>query len=228
MSTRYAFRIKQHHGATLSAWFDDFTIVHTPDGESLLIGPVADQAALYGVITRCRDLGVTLISFNPLPEEAKHMSESLNWIHAEASLVIHAHVDAVYAVISDYHVGHPAILPSQFKGVHIEQGGKGAGTIIRGYVQTWGRKVPFHHLVTEPEPGRLLVETDIDSGQFTRFIFEPLESGAKTRVTFASDFPPSPGLMGVIERLTIPGYARGMYRAELNNLAEYVRGKRPN
>lgn len=151
------------------------------------------------------------------------MSEGKNWIHVEESSVIDAPPEAVYAVISDYRVGHPAILPPQFKGLTVEQGGKGEGTIFRSSTEVWGRKMSLHVRVTEPEPGRLLVETDIETGQLTRFIFEPLGGGQQTRVTFASDFPPSPGLMGAIERLTMPPVARGMYRDELHRLAEYVR-----
>ena len=45
-----------------SRWFADLQIIPQPDGNTLLTGPIADQAALYGVISRMRDLGMVLIS----------------------------------------------------------------------------------------------------------------------------------------------------------------------
>ena len=45
-----------------SRWFADMQIIPQPDGNTLLTGPIADQAALYGVISRMCDLGMVLIS----------------------------------------------------------------------------------------------------------------------------------------------------------------------
>jgi hypothetical protein len=45
-----------------SHWFADLQIIPQPDGNSLITGPIADQSALYGVISRLRDLGMVLIS----------------------------------------------------------------------------------------------------------------------------------------------------------------------
>ncbi len=143
---------------------------------------------------------------------------------AEESLTIKARAEQLYAVVADYRVGHPAILPKPyFQELTVEQGGVGAGTIVRGRVKVMGRSFPLHHLVSEPEPGRVLQESDLDKpGEYTRFIFEPLDGGAQTRVTIATEFVPSPGLTGLLERLTKPGMARKMYQQELRNLAEYV------
>jgi len=66
MANLYEFRIKGQIDPSLSAWLNDLLITHTPDGDSLLSGPVIDQAALHGLLARCRDLGLTLISFNPI------------------------------------------------------------------------------------------------------------------------------------------------------------------
>ncbi len=51
----------QLHGGW-SAWFDGLAIEHEPDGSTLLVGPLADQAALHGVLAKVRDLGLTLLS----------------------------------------------------------------------------------------------------------------------------------------------------------------------
>ncbi|NTU78583.1 MAG: hypothetical protein HGA45_04130 [Chloroflexales bacterium] len=50
-----------------SDWLDGLTITHEPDGTSRLHGVVRDQAALYGLITRLRDLGLDLIAVTPEP-----------------------------------------------------------------------------------------------------------------------------------------------------------------
>lgn len=66
---RYQICIKDHLAPKLAAWFGNFTLQHTPDGHTLLIGSVCDQAALYGAVERCRDLGLTLISINSLENQ---------------------------------------------------------------------------------------------------------------------------------------------------------------
>ena len=45
-----------------SVWFDDFSIAPQVNGETVLTGPVADQAALYGLLDKIRDLGLPLLS----------------------------------------------------------------------------------------------------------------------------------------------------------------------
>jgi hypothetical protein len=46
-------------------WFEGFTLTYTAQNQTILLGKVPDQAALYGTITRLRDLGLSLISVNP-------------------------------------------------------------------------------------------------------------------------------------------------------------------
>lgn len=58
----YQICVKDYLDHRLATWFGTFALQHTADGNTLLIGPVCDQAALYGAIERCRDLGLTLIS----------------------------------------------------------------------------------------------------------------------------------------------------------------------
>ena len=47
-------------------WLGDVTITYTEGGESVLTGSVADQSALYGLVARLRDLGLPLVSVNPV------------------------------------------------------------------------------------------------------------------------------------------------------------------
>lgn len=68
MSTMYEFKIKGHLDEKYSTWFGLMKFMHTADGDTILAGYIPDQAALHGVFGRFRDLGLTLISVNPLTE----------------------------------------------------------------------------------------------------------------------------------------------------------------
>ena len=60
----YQIRIKGHLGAQWTDWFEGLTITLENTGDTLLTGPVVDQAALHGLIKKVRDLGMPLISVN--------------------------------------------------------------------------------------------------------------------------------------------------------------------
>jgi hypothetical protein len=66
MPTWYRIQVKEQLDSHWAAWFDGMTISHTADGTTLLEGPVVDQAALYGLISKVRDLGLTLIAVQPV------------------------------------------------------------------------------------------------------------------------------------------------------------------
>ena len=58
----YQIRINGHLGPKWTDWFGGMTITLEDDGETLLTGPVEDQAALHGLLRKVRDLGMPLIS----------------------------------------------------------------------------------------------------------------------------------------------------------------------
>jgi hypothetical protein len=58
----YAIRVKGHLDTSWTAWFDGLTITNVAQGEAVLSGPIADQAALYGVLAKVRDLGLPLLA----------------------------------------------------------------------------------------------------------------------------------------------------------------------
>ncbi len=58
----YRFRVRGHLDDHWSEWFGGLAVHLQEDGTTVLIGPVVDQAALYGVINRIRDLGLSLLS----------------------------------------------------------------------------------------------------------------------------------------------------------------------
>jgi hypothetical protein len=61
----YALRIRGHLDQHWSAWFGELTLTHDDDGTTTLRGHVVDQADLYGLLAKVRDLGLTLISVAP-------------------------------------------------------------------------------------------------------------------------------------------------------------------
>jgi hypothetical protein len=62
----YQIRINGHLGQQWMDWFDGLTITLEEDGDTLLTGRVVDQAALYGLLKKVRDLGLPLVSVNPV------------------------------------------------------------------------------------------------------------------------------------------------------------------
>ena len=58
----YVLRVAGHLDPHWSPWFGGLTLTHDDDGATTLRGAVADQAELHGILTKIRDLGVTLIS----------------------------------------------------------------------------------------------------------------------------------------------------------------------
>ena len=60
----YEIRIKGHLGSEWTDWFEGLTITLEEDGDTLLTGPVIDQAALHGLLKKVRDLGMPLVSIS--------------------------------------------------------------------------------------------------------------------------------------------------------------------
>jgi hypothetical protein len=64
--TVYQIRLKGHLGPQWTEWFGGLTITLEEDGDTLLTGPVVDQAALHGLLRKVRDLGMPLVSVSPV------------------------------------------------------------------------------------------------------------------------------------------------------------------
>lgn len=62
----YQIRVQGHLGVQWADWFEGLTITLEDNGDTLLTGPIVDQAALYGLLKKVRDLGMPLIAVNVL------------------------------------------------------------------------------------------------------------------------------------------------------------------
>jgi glucose/arabinose dehydrogenase len=136
-----------------------------------------------------------------------------------ASALIQAPPQDLYAIIADYRHGHPQILPKPpFVSLAVEQGGTGSGTVIRVQMRVLGRLQSFRSVVTEPEPGRVLVETN-DNGYVTTFTVEPRADGQQAYVTITTEMAGRKGVLGALERRFVTRLLRPVYVKELDQLA---------
>src|SRR2546430_16800578 len=103
-------------------------------------------------------------------------------IHVMAERSIAAPAEEVYRYIADYRTHHPRFLPPAFSTFQVDQGGVGEGTIVRFRVRAGGRARAFHQRVTEPTPGRGLVESGIQSSEATTFTVIPEGIARQARV----------------------------------------------
>jgi hypothetical protein len=148
-------------------------------------------------------------------------------IRVSESSIVAAPAPVVYGILADYREGHPAILPRRyFDGLEVETGGLGAGTRIRFRIRAFGAVRSVRADVTEPVPGRELVETDVATGAATRFLVEPVSDGRASRVTFETSWR-RPGIGGWAERWLAPRYLRKVYRAELALLDQEAQARLP-
>ena len=102
----------------------------------------------------------------------------------------------------------------------MEQGGVGAGTVIRFQVTVAGRTESYHQRIEEPEPGGVLREVDIDGNRATAFTVTPTGAGSNVKIetTWRSG-----GVRGLVERLVAPRLLRPLYVDELGRLDRYAR-----
>jgi hypothetical protein len=70
----YEIRVQGHIGDSWSSWFEGLTIRHEESGETVLAGPLVDEAALHGVLMKIRDLGLPLVAVRRVEggEKAPH------------------------------------------------------------------------------------------------------------------------------------------------------------
>ena len=136
---------------------------------------------------------------------------------------VDAPAETVYRCIADMHI-HPRFLPPAFSDFTIESGGVGAGTITRFTMTAGGRTREYRMQVAEPEPGRVLTESDMNSTAVTTFTVDPQGSTSLVKISTAWDG--AGGIGGVFERMFAPRVLRGIYADELKRLDAYAREQR--
>ena len=146
-------------------------------------------------------------------------------ITAAAERTIDAPADHVYRLISDFRQHHQHFLPPQFSDFEVESGGVGEGTVHRFRMTLGGRTTGYRVHVTEPEPGRMLVESDASRRMLTTFTVDPVPY-RRTQVRIETRWY-TDGFAGVVERLIAPFMLARVYRRELRLLDRYANGDLP-
>jgi Polyketide cyclase / dehydrase and lipid transport len=142
-------------------------------------------------------------------------------ISVSAEQPVSAPAPEVYGYIADHREHHPHFLPPAFSDFQVESGGVGAGTIARFKLTAGGRTRQFRVQVAEPEPGRVLTESDTESTSVTTWTVTP--EGSACRVRISTTWQGAGGVGGVFERLFAPRVLRGLYADELSRLDAYAR-----
>jgi uncharacterized protein YndB with AHSA1/START domain len=145
-----------------------------------------------------------------------------NVVSAEGT--VDAPADTVYHCLADMRDHHPHFLPPAFSDFRVESGGVGAGTVTRFKMTVGGRTREYRMQVAEPEPGRVLTESDLDSSAVTTFTVSPRGGGSLVRISTAWDG--AGGIGGLFERLFAPRVLRAVYAEELKRLDVYARERR--
>lgn len=142
-------------------------------------------------------------------------------IEVSAERLIEAPAETVYRCIADMEQ-HPRFLPAAFTDFQVEQGGLGAGSVTRFKLTAGGRTREYRMRVDEPQPGRILTESDEGSSLVTTFTVDP--EGERSRVRISTTWEGAGGVGGIFERLFAPRVMRGIYVEELERLNNHVRG----
>jgi uncharacterized membrane protein len=142
-------------------------------------------------------------------------------IHVTAERTVEAPAETVYGYIADLREHHPHFLPDAFSDFTVESGGVGAGTIAHFKVTAGGRTREYRMQVAEPEPGRMLSESDTNSSLVTTFTVTP--QGDSSRVQISTTWEGAGGIGGFFERTFAPRVMRGIYADELERLNAYAR-----
>jgi len=127
----------------------------------------------------------------------------------------------VYRLIADMREHHANFLPPALKDLRVEQGGYGAGTIYRVTGVFLGGERELCMRVDEPQPGRVLTESHLDTPLITTWTVEP--DGEISTVTIETVWPSARRIGGILERLLAPRAMRRVYREELRLLDRYAR-----
>ena len=140
---------------------------------------------------------------------------------ASAEGTVAAPAERVYSYIADMREHHPHFLPPAFSDFQVESGGVGAGTVTRFRLTAGGRTREYRMDVAEPEPGRVLTESDTNSSAVTTFTVDG--EGDESLVRISTAWDGASGIGGVFERMFAPRVLTAIYVDELRRLDAYAR-----
>jgi hypothetical protein len=143
-------------------------------------------------------------------------------ITVESEGAIGAPAELTYALIAD-DAHHQKFLPEAFSNFTVLSGGVGAGTVHSFDIAAGGRVRNYVMDVSEPEPGRVLMERDRSSSLVTTFTVTP--DGAACRVRISTTWQGAGGIGGFFERTFAPKVMRKLYADELSRLDTYARSR---
>jgi uncharacterized protein YndB with AHSA1/START domain len=146
-------------------------------------------------------------------------------IVVSAERVVDAPAEAVYRYVADMREHHPHFLPPAFSDFQVESGGTGAGTITRFKVTAGGRTRDYRMQVDEPEPGRVLTESDTASSLVTTTTVTPQDGASLVQIS--TSWNGAGGIGGFFERRFAPKAMRAIYTDELERLNAYARNQPP-
>jgi uncharacterized protein YndB with AHSA1/START domain len=144
-------------------------------------------------------------------------------VYVKAEATIGAPAARVWTLITDFHQHHQKFLPSSFEDFKVEEGGLGAGTIFSFTSHAARRTRHFRMRVDEPEPGRVMTESDLTSTMVTRWTLTPM--GQQTLLTIETRWKGAGGIKGFFEGLFAPPAMRRIYADELRRLDQYARSQ---
>jgi len=141
-------------------------------------------------------------------------------ITVEQQGTVGAPADLTYGLIAD-DAHHQKFLPEAFSNFTTVSGGVGAGTVHSFDIKAGGRVRSYVMDVSEPEPGRVLVEKDRESSLVTTFTVTPDGQGCRVRIS--TTWQGAGGIGGFFERTFAPKVLRKLYAEELSRLDTYAR-----
>jgi hypothetical protein len=144
-------------------------------------------------------------------------------IHVAAERAIEAPPDVVYNYLAGVREHHVNFLPPAFSDVVVESGGVGAGTVVAFTITAGGRSRSYRMVVAEPEPGRVLTESDMGSSLVITYTVTPQGAGSKVAIT--TTWQGATGIGGFFERTFAPKAMKTIYDDALSRLDAYAREK---
>lgn len=144
-------------------------------------------------------------------------------VHVAVEREIAAPPEAVVDVLRDYRNGRPRILPPNYTGYRVEEGGIGEGTVVSYRLKVGPREREYRIRVSEPGPGRL-VERDQQSSLVTTWSVEPGDGPRVSRVRLETEWQGAGGIGGFFEARFAPPGLRRVYTDLLDRLAEAAMG----